>query len=304
MPAFGAPAAADEKGKTRDIKDILQANESCQNGTVDLLGTHGAAKSVKFQSLANNDVVRSLELYQACLSSIAGYEKSCTLLGGLKDGVKDCRDLADAGAAVSAVFSSGDTGVVCDLYSSPYVRDWLAKHGKTPNKEKSARSCAFFISAVRRGSTNVCSEARAAGLFPAPELFADCQTRLAFIDGVPDHCPIYKGVADGLCREKAALLAAVRLKNSHECALSPWCRALTGRRPESCDPYLVRANKAFCTAVAEVAIPVIKAKAAGEAKIQEMKAKQKPKFSKGAPMQVNTPEQLIKRAENKKTPAP
>ncbi len=290
-PAFAAPAPA--KGAARpegpSINTFLEAYDKCQNGSIDLLGTHGVAEAVKFQAVADPSTQVSLELYQACLSPIAGYEKSCTLLGKLKRGMKRCQALSAYGTMVSSVFNNGDALAACENYLPTTTDD---DRPRRRNKEKAARKCDFLIGALRRGSQNICSEAKAAGIITA-EVMPDCQQNMVYLQGTPALCSrLTDESGQVLCREKAALLGAVRSKNFQACALSPWCRAMTGRRPESCGPYLVRATKSFCDQVAEIAVPYLKAKAANEARLQALRAKQKAVFSKGAPMKVMSPEVL------------
>ena len=306
-PAFGAPAPAKDPSAPQNVNDYLEAHAKCEDGTIDILGAKGAAQSAKFQALAFGEVLNSLKLYQACLSPLPGYEKSCSLLARSKGASAGCRELADYAAMLSAIFNNGgDARAACEQFSTASGREARAKKGGKRNEKKHARMCDFIIAALKRGSQNFCLEAKAAGLI-SDERLVDCKQRMIYAQGVPERCSLDPDKEEQvLCREKATLLSALRSKNFQACALSPWCRAVTGRRAESCSPYLVRADKAFCEQAAAVALPVIQAKAARDAKIQAMKAKQKPVFAKDAPMQNESPEvkKAMKRIEENKPPLP
>lgn len=298
--AFGAQAPAEAPpAMVAKAEAHVEAYDSCQNGTLDLLGLREgtAAQAAKFRALAGVETQNFLVLHQACLGAVPELKGSCDQLGGIQYGRRNCRDDVAYAGIVAGIVGQGDARAACEQFQpSPY-----AKAPKKGDEEKRARKCDFLIAALRRGSSDVCGEAKAAGIIKG-EALTQCRERLIFFNGVPDQCAAAEKTTESVCREKAALLFGMRSKDSRACALSPWCRAVSTRKPEACDPYLVRANKLFCDEMAVLAVPMKKDKAARDEKIREIAAKQKKQFKKGAPMQIVDPAKALKTTDGKKTP--
>ncbi|OGR90689.1 MAG: hypothetical protein A2V88_10575 [Elusimicrobia bacterium RBG_16_66_12] len=75
-----------------------------------------------------------------------------------------------------------------------------------------------------------------------------CSPSMRFVDGSPDRCG--DGPSSTECREWAALVGATRSGDAKGCSASPFCKVLSSHDVRDCEPYLKRANKAFCSGVA------------------------------------------------------
>lgn len=303
--ALGAPAESPSPADAAKAQIAVEAANACASGKIDLLGESGAnEQSAKFLSIAGSDSLAYLKLHQACLTAASDAPRSCDALASVPNGKKDCLDDVEFANTASAILGKGDALAACERFITPQGRAWKTKAGKPRDKAKHAQRCAFFVPALKRGSTDVCGEGEAAGVLGGPAL-EQCRRHWIYLNGVPDLCSADQDKFDEpVCREKAALLSALRTKDFRACALSPWCRVLSSGKAASCDPYLDSARKLFCAQVTEDVAPMMKAKAASDAKIAEMKAKEKKKFAKGAPMRFTTPdvEKSMKKIEEKRNP--
>jgi len=306
-PALALAADAPQRPSPADAAKsaiLVEAAKACAAGPIDLLGGVSPETSAKYLSVAENDTLTYLKLHQACLAGIPETANSCDALESVRDGKRQClEDVEFASVMAAVVGGKGDARAACEQFMSPQNRATKQKMGGRRNKERHARNCDFFISALRRGSSDVCGEAKAAGVLEGPA-FTQCQQRWLFIDGQPDRCAADPDKYDvQTCREKAALISALRTRDFRACALSPWCRAVSSGRGAACAPYLETAQKLFCAQANESVGPILKAKAAADARIAAMKAKEKKTYSKGQPMRSTTPdvEKKMKQIEEKKS---
>ncbi|MFI5360692.1 MAG: hypothetical protein ACHQ49_01880 [Elusimicrobiota bacterium] len=108
----------------------------------------------------------------------------------------------------------------------------------------SPRQCQLIGSALRRnqGSKDLCRRAREMG----EEKFG-CSPNMIFMDGDPGLLRDDGSKATMLeNREIARLVGSLRSDDPKDCAASPLCKVLSSDDARDCDPYLKRANKAFC----------------------------------------------------------
>ncbi|MFI5348091.1 MAG: hypothetical protein ACHQ2Z_00985 [Elusimicrobiota bacterium] len=129
------------------------------------------------------------------------------------------------------------------------------------------KRCELLSSALqqRKSSSAVCESARTMGIGGKDW----CGPSATFVDGASNRCDNPK------CKEKAALVAAMRSGERAACLASPFCKALSSHDARDCEPYFQRSNHSFCEGVAA-----------------EMKKRQAGirNFTKGQPMKSTSPD--------------
>mgnify|MGYP001564575015 CR=1 FL=1 len=251
-PAFAGPAPRNKP----DLKEsglFQEVLEACRKGTPDVLKLIPRMKS---EPTMMDDIfsrpyrpVVPLVFYQACLAVVTNQEKACRQ-GVLDQGMTGrsiCPEIEIFASFARVVFKGGNLAATCRRFRAglraPEVR-----------MEDFAWVCDAFAAAMRLGKENgLCGKEGEAGLTPDDEIDY-CRQRMVALQGSPKLCAAVKWphpTDQDYCREKAALLAALRSGDAKECAASPLCKALGSGRSEDCAPYLAQARKMICAGAAQ-----------------------------------------------------
>lgn len=307
-PSFGAPPPPKQPAQPKSVQSMLDVYDKCrQGGALDLVGILGTAtpETALLRQSINEATRANLALYQACREPMQGGTGGCEALSGIQDAAADCRELAGYATFAWAVFNNGDALSACARFTSRRDVEMTRAGRRAGRGGNRAKKCEYFISALKSGDTAaICSQLGAAGLLNYPDAPAECRRRMAYFGVSSGGCDsVSDKVGRVFCREEVALSGALRARDLSACAASPWCVSLSSLKPDSCDPYLLRAKKSFCDRLGRDVEAAEKSLSAGEAE-RRKQDRSKAKYSKNQPMQMIPPdvEKAMRRVEGRKAP--
>jgi|GEM_PF-3467748 len=264
-PASAAPAPTptptqDRQPSHNEPKQSLrQAVVACQKGTVSVQDQQTWGKVLSLKVPWAEDL-----LYAGCQNAVSPQEKSCDALRGSAPDADsqsrrmDCLDLANFTTFTWRALKTRESSLCEKSLAWP----WRKADDSQFSPEAAAVMCRGTLDAFKSGQNRpFCEQGVAKGILPKA-LVASCINHSIELRGRPELCasvPDYKVNQDGLnddgkviCRERAALVAALRSDQADACAASPLCSALSGRKTTGCASFARAASKTFCGQVAKL----------------------------------------------------
>jgi len=204
-------------------------DDQCRAGTFDIRSAAGIQPE--------GAALEYLKLHAVCASFVPSRANACAdSFTAIKDFRRGCR----SGKVMAALIQASAAGEGGPGGNVEAICKELADDFPSEDRSSMVRVCGVLASVLRKGQglKVLCNQVRES----LPDMADDCASYFSFVDGTSKRCK----KDNKECAEWAQLVAALRSGQKKDCAVSPFCEVFSSRDIRACEPYLSRANKAFC----------------------------------------------------------